>query len=86
MYVEEIVTRNDKKKGGAVNPCESMLENPISSKMVGKKTSHVVFRHMAIKSQICSPGRDEKPTLVLKYINFTGVSLSLQRCADCGIM
>lgn len=36
--VEEMVMRNDTKKGGAVSPCASIALNPMSLSIVGKKT------------------------------------------------
>ena len=33
-----MVTRNERKKGGAVSPWESIVSKPMSFKIVGKKT------------------------------------------------
>ena len=74
-YVESIVIRNDRKNGGAVRPWEWIAVNPISCSIVGRKTITEVMNKAAILNRIVGlPGRDEKATLVLKYISFKGVS------------
>ena len=65
IQVENIVTKKDKKNGGAVRPCALTEENPISCKTVGRKT-----------------GRDEKPTLQLKYMSWKAVSDILQHMSE----
>ena len=50
---------------------------PISSNMVGRNTAIVMINKAAILigfERTILPGRDEKPTLVLKYISFNDVS------------
>lgn len=37
-HVETIVTRNERKNGGAVRPCESIALKPISFSIVARKT------------------------------------------------
>ncbi len=69
--------RNERKKGGAVRPWELIAVNPISSKMVGRNTAIAMINKAAILisfERTLLPGRDEKPTLVLKYISFNDVS------------
>lgn len=60
--------RNDTKNGGAVSPCALMLENPISSRMVGRNTTNVSRDRFADQT-IFLPGKEANPTFVLKYMS-----------------
>jgi hypothetical protein len=51
--VVEIVTKNDKKKGGAVRPCALIAVKPMSLRIVGKNTGRDEKLTLQLKYMNC---------------------------------
>jgi hypothetical protein len=52
-----MVTRNDKKKGGAVRPCALIAVKPMSLRIVGRKTGSDEKLTLQLKYMSCHIGQ-----------------------------